>query len=100
MATWNIAQLERNTADGGVITAHWRCTDVDGDYIGSTYGSMGFTYDAADPAFVPYADLTEATVIGWVKADMGDEQVAAHEANVAAQIEAKKNPITTAGVPW
>jgi hypothetical protein len=25
MATvWTIAQLERNTADGGVITAHWK----------------------------------------------------------------------------
>jgi hypothetical protein len=27
---------------------------------------------------IPYADLTEATVIGWVKASMGEETVAAH----------------------
>ena len=99
MATWKIANLERNTADGGVVVAHWTCSDVDGDYSGSVYGSMGFTYDASAAGFIPYADLTEADVIGWVQAEMGAEQVAAHEANVAAQIEAQKNPTQASGVP-
>jgi len=100
MATWKIANLERNTADGGVVVAHWTCSDVDGDYSGSVYGSMGFTYDASAAGFIPYDNLTEADVIGWVQAEMGDEQVAAHEANVAAQIEAQKNPTQASGVPW
>jgi hypothetical protein len=26
MTVWTIAQLERNTADGGVVVAHWRAT--------------------------------------------------------------------------
>jgi hypothetical protein len=26
MTTWTIAQLERNTSDGGVVVAHWRAT--------------------------------------------------------------------------
>lgn len=100
MATWKIANLERNTADGGVVVAHWTCSDVDGDYSGNIYGTCGFTPDAADPAFVPYDNLTEADVIGWVHAEMGAEQVAAHEANVAAQIEAQKNPTQASGMPW
>ena len=27
MATWTIANLERNVADGGVTVAHWRVTE-------------------------------------------------------------------------
>ena len=29
MATWTISTLEHNTADGGVIVAHWRVTEED-----------------------------------------------------------------------
>jgi hypothetical protein len=29
MTTWTIAQLERNTSDGGVVVAHWRATATD-----------------------------------------------------------------------
>ena len=38
MATWTIANLERNLADGGVTVAHWRVTEVDGDYSASSSG--------------------------------------------------------------
>ena len=35
-ATWTISTLERNTSDDGVVVAHWRVTDVDGDHSGSS----------------------------------------------------------------
>jgi hypothetical protein len=62
----------------------------------STYGSLGLQGELT----IPYADLTEATVIGWVKASMGDETVAAHEAAVAAQIADAKEPKVAVGTPW
>jgi hypothetical protein len=37
--TWTIAQLERNTSDGGVTVVHWRVSAVDGDYTASSYGT-------------------------------------------------------------
>jgi hypothetical protein len=43
MTTWKIVSLERKTADGFVTTAHWTCSDVDGDYSGSTYGALGLS---------------------------------------------------------
>ena len=100
MTTWKIVSLERKTADGGVVVAHWTCSDVDGEYSGSVYGSMSFTPDASAADFIPYADLTEADVIGWVHAEMGAEQVAAYESNIAAQIEAQKHPTQASGLPW
>lgn len=98
---WSISQLERSLPDGVVMTAHWRVSDSDGNAHGTAYGTISFpAKDPSEPDFVPYADLTEAQVLQWVKDAMGAEQVAAHEASVAAQIDRQKNPTSAAGVPW
>ena len=97
MTTWTIAQLERNTSDGGVTIAHYRATLTDGDYSASTYGTVGFTPDPESPDFVPFESLTEADVLEWVYAALDKDSV---EASLAANIEDQKAPQTMAGVPW
>jgi len=96
--TWTIATLEHNVADGGVTVAHWRATDVDGDYSASSYGTCGFSPDPSDPSFVAYNSLTEAEVLQWCWDNGVDKD--ATEAALAAKIEADKNPVSAAGVPW
>lgn len=97
MATWTIANLERNTDDGGVVVAHWRCTAEDGEYTASSYGTVGFTPDASADGFISFDNLTEADVLGWVYAEVDQaETEAALDANIAEQ----KTPATTDGVPW
>ena len=93
MATWKISSLDRNTADGFVTTAHWTCSDVDGEFSGSVYASCSFDGELS----IPYESLTEATVLSWVWAKVDKE---ATEANVAAQIAAAKAPVTATGLPW
>jgi hypothetical protein len=93
--TWTISQLDRQTSDGFVTTAHWQATAVDGDYSASTYATC--SWSDGTPT-VDYADLTEATVLGWIWANGVDKD--ATEASLAAQIEAKKNPTTATGLPW
>jgi hypothetical protein len=97
MTVWTIAQLERNTADGGVVVAHWRATLTDGDYSASSYGTAGFTPDPESPDFVPFDDLTEADVLAWVYESVDKD---ATEASLAANIEDQKAPQTMAGTPW
>jgi hypothetical protein len=97
MTIWSIANLERNTSDGGVVVAHWRATATDGDYSASSYGTAGFTPDPTAPDFVPFDDLTEADVLAWVYAALDKD---ATEASLASQIEAQKAPVSIAGVPW
>ena len=97
--TWTIATLERNT-DNGVVVAHWRASDVDGDHSGSSYGTCGFTPDASADGYVAYDSLTEEEVIGWVKDSMGEEGVAAIEDSIAAQIAESKAPAISVGTPW
>ncbi len=95
--TWTIAQLERNTDGNGVVVAHWRASDVDGEHAGSSYGTCGFTPDSTADGYVAYDSLTEADVIAWVKADVDADAI---EESIAAQITASKEPVTAAGVPW
>lgn len=98
---WTISSLDRSLPDGVVLTAHWRVSDTQDGFTGSVYGTISFpAKDPADPDFIPYDNLTEAQVVGWVKDEFGADTVAAHEANVQAQIEAQKHPTSAAGVPW
>ena len=105
MTTWTIATLERDLQpadmDGAVVVAHWRAnaseTVGEDTFSASSYGTVGFTPDPTDPDYVPYVDLTEEVVLGWVW-DSVDKD--ATEAALAAKIEAEKNPVTANGVPW
>ena len=98
--TWTISTLERNSSDDGVIVAHWRASDVDGDHSGSSYGTCGFTPDSSADGYTAYADITEAQAIGWVKDDMGEEAVTGVEDSIAAQIADSKAPALAIGTPW
>jgi len=97
MATWTISTLERNTADGGVTVAHWRVSEVDGDYSASSYGTVGFTPDASAEGFIAYGVLVEDTVLNWVWEQIDKDAI---EASLTANIELQKNPVTADGVPW
>ena len=101
MATWTISTLERNTSDGGVTVAHWRVTEEEtvgeNTYSASSYGTVGFTPDASAEGFVAYDSLDEATVLGWVQAELDQDAI---EATLTANIEGQKNPVTADGVPW
>ena len=92
--TWTIAQLERQTSDGLVTTAHWTVNAVDGEHSAGSYGTVGF--ERGD-TFIAYDSLTEAQVIAWVKDKLDVEAI---EASLAAQIESQKNPVSATGVPW
>ena len=95
---WKINTLEyTNDNDKGVVTAHWDVTLTDGDYSARRYGSCSFQPEPSSEGYIAFDDLTEEIVLGWVKAEVGEEDV---EASITAQIEAKKNPATLKGLAW
>ena len=61
---------------------------------------QGAALRISDPTFIPFDDLTEEQVKQWVLDTMGEEQVAALQANLNNQIEAQKHPVTATGLPW
>ena len=96
--TWKIAQLERETADGFVFTAHYTVDANDGTYSAGAYGSVGFE---RPENLIPFADLTEEQVVQWVQEALGgDEKVAEIQAALQAQLDELRHPSKVAGVPW
>ncbi len=98
--TWDIAQLEINTADGVVYTAHYTIAATDGIYSASAYGSIGL--EQPDPKnIIPFAKLTKDLVIGWVQEKLGgDEKVEEIETQLQAQLDEQAAPTKAQGVPW
>jgi hypothetical protein len=99
MTNWKISTLDRGTSDGFVNTVHWTASQVDGEFTASTYSTASFTKEDGIN-YVPYAELTEAAVVEWVKGALGAEGVAAVDAALAQNIELQKNPVQATGTPW
>jgi hypothetical protein len=102
---WKINTLERETSDGYVFTAHYSVVaisdvlDPEGNpYNSGAYGSVGFQ---RPDDLIPYDQLQEQQVIGWVQEALGgDEKVAEIEAALQARIDELISPTQKSGVPW
>ena len=95
--TWNVANLERETSDGYVFTVHYTVNAVDDTYSAGAYGSLGL--ERSD-TLIPFADLTEEIVVGWVKEKFGAEKVSEIEAALQAQLDEQRQPTKAGGLPW
>jgi len=89
-----INQLDRNTNGDIVTTVHYSAVKQDGDFSASTYGTVGV--EQGDTV-IPFASLTEEVVKAWVADKLDLEAI---EANLDAQIELQKNPVSASGLPW
>ena len=96
--TWAIANLERETADGYVYTAHYTVSAKDDTYASSAYGSLGF--ERPEGELIPFADLTEGTVVQWILDALGEEKVTSICEALQAQLDEQAAPTKAAGLPW
>ena len=92
--------LQRELADGYVNKVIYRVKGSDGTYETRATGEV----DLEKPeTLIPYKDLTEEKVIGWVKAKLDAQEagtVANIEAAIDANINAQKTPTYGTGKPW
>ena len=91
--TWTISQLDRQTSDGFVTTAHWQAVATDGDYSASIINTCSWT---GEPT-VSYDSLTQDDVLAWVWQSVDKDAV---EAALEAQIDEQKAPKIAKGLPW
>jgi hypothetical protein len=96
--TWAISQLERETTDGYVFTAHYTVNAADGIYSAGAYGSIGL--ERPEDEMIPFADLTEEIVVGWVQDKFGEEKVTEIETALQAQLDEQHAPSKAQGLPW
>ena len=104
--TWQINSLERELSSGYVSKAIFRVNGEDGTYKFRATGEVNLEKPST---LIPYADLTETQIIGWVKAKLNDQkdeagntidQVANIEAAVEKGVNEQKTPTTGTGKPW
>lgn len=115
---WAVNNMTRVIDDGFVIVVDWSCTAqnqiapasgsvANSDYTAAQYGPQSAFYggqttyknDPSEPGFIPYDNLTEAIVLGWVWDGLG-AQKAEIEAALTAKVQKQLNPTTANGVPW
>jgi hypothetical protein len=81
-----------------VVNAIWEVTGVDGDNTASIGGNTQFSSQQSD-TFVPYTQLTEATVIGWIP----EQDISNAQACVQGQIDSMITPPVSPAntpLPW
>ena len=90
--TWSINTLERTLADGIVSVVHYSVSANDGTYSAGAYGSIGLDAPAEGDDIIAYADLTEATCVGWAQDKLGGAEKVA-EIQAALQNELGMSPV-------
>ena len=91
--TWSITSMSvmQTPQPDYVVIANWNCEGTDGTNVASCGGISRFE-QTSEGDFTPYADLTEAQVIGWVQAELGENGVTSVTANIDGQIDSMVNP--------
>lgn len=92
--TWAVTALYTQTIgteQDYVVIANYEVVGVDGTYSASLSNIARFSTESVSP-FIPYADLTEEIVIGWIQQDLGVDGVANLEACIQGQIDSQINP--------
>lgn len=100
ITTWKIFDTQYQAADGLITKVVYGCTVQLENYIDRSIGELELTGTVT----IPYADLTEETILGWVQTSLGSETVTAIEVNlqnsVTAQKAAKEAEAVKSGLPW
>jgi len=81
-----------------VVNALWEVTGVDGTYTASIGGNTQFDSQQSE-TFIPYNELTEAIVIGWIP----ESQITSAQACVQGQIDSMITPPVSpanTALPW
>ena len=109
--TWSVTDMQHTDADGGVFLVYWSMvatSDGTPSYSASEGGKLRCEYDASSSSYIPYADLTEDNVLGWVYNSLiegeetAEEAKARIEANRTSRVQGQIDRAATqaAGVPW
>lgn len=94
---YNVVNLIRDSKDGIVVGANFTITASNGTDSYTVNSQTAFP--APTGAIIPYDQLTEAEVIGWIENTVGAQSEELANSELAAYIERKSQP-TANGTPW
>jgi len=86
---------------GYVVNVLFTVSGTDGTHTASIGGNISFTPEADQPDYIPYADLTQEEVLGWI--NEATDNLVNYYANIDGQIASEVNPPvspTDTPLPW
>jgi len=84
-----------------VVNVLFVVSGTDGTHTASIDGNVQLAVEASDPNFVPYAQLTQTIVLGWINAQTNNQEN--YYANINGQIASLITPPvspTATALPW
>lgn len=96
--TWKVTKLFTQTIDGKedyVVIAYYDVFGTDGTYEASLTSNIAQFSTEDVTEFIPYADLTEEIVLGWIKETLGENGIISIESCIQGQIDSQINPPST-----
>jgi len=102
--TWTVDRMSvlQTPNPDYVVIAEWTCAGTDGTNSAEIGGNSTFSSEQVG-TFIPYADLTEADVLGWIDDDLGVNGISSAEGCVEGQINSIISPPvspTVEPLPW
>ena len=98
---WKIYNLERITTTGFVIDVTYACESSYNGTFTRSIGDLLLSGSDSEPGFIPYEDLTESEVLGWVNAGVDEAAIEpSNSASIAAMIVAEAAVTSSDGIPW
>ncbi len=104
--TYTITNLYTKTIDGVkdyIVTSIYDVSGTDGIYSASLTSNIAEFSTSNVKVFIPYEDLTEEIVVGWIKETLGEAGIISIESCIQGQIESEANPIeppVDTPLPW
>lgn len=105
---WRIKGLTRDTTTDVVSEIHWECICTEDGRQESFIGSMSLQpIDPQDPAFIPWASITESQAVAWLHTVMEDPIHAQHgqskaqiEESLYVRLQERIRPRVVVSLPW
>ena len=86
---------------GYVVNVLFTVSGTDGTHTATIDGNINFAPEQDQVDFIPYANLTEAIVMGWINTATNNQEN--YYANVQGQLESLANPPVSpanTALPW
>ena len=102
---WSVTVCNREVSTGKIVQVDAKCVATDsaeptlGDGSTALVGESVVSVELEGDLTVPYSDVKEADVIGWVKELLGEEDVSRIEKEATDSLT-EQSKSTAYGLPW
>jgi len=94
---WNIGNLTRHSSDGLVYNVEYTYETYSNGQAASKGGTIIVTGSASEPDYIPFDDLTQDIVLGWIT---GSFDIPAIQLELSSSLSKLITTQSIAGTPW